>query len=184
MLKFVLFRVFYSIIILFITSFLIFSLLRLNGSEPINNFLIQSNLPNTEEMYETIKKEFNLDKPLLMQYVAWLKNVINLDFGVSFISGRDVRSDFFAYLPNTLLLIFLSMLLVIFASIPLGVISAVYKDKFPDFIIRFFCLLGVSVPGFWLAFLLVFIFAIKLGWLSPIGFNSLKDLCFMQSLGI
>ncbi len=90
-------------------------------------------------------------------------------------TGRDVAKDFLYYLPNTLILIFAGFCLIVVFSIPLGIISVAYKDRMPDFLIRFFCFLGVSMPNFWFAFLLILLFSIKLEWLPPIGLNGVQS---------
>lgn len=175
MLRYIIYRIFMIIPILLIASFIIFYLLRLNNTDPVAQYLINSNLPSTPEVIASVKHEFGLDKPILEQYILWLKKAVVLDFGKSYMTDRDVWSDFLYYLPNTLLLAFMAFLLTIITSIPLGILAAYYRDKIPDFLIRFFCFIGVCMPNFWLAFLLIMLFSITLGWLPALGANGLSS---------
>ncbi|TLD79773.1 ABC transporter permease subunit [Helicobacter sp. MIT 05-5293] len=176
MLRYIVLRIFYIIPIVLVASFAIFMLLRLNNTDPVASYLIHSNLPATPEMIESLRADFGLDKPLGEQYVLWLKKAVVLDFGTSYISGREVGADFLHYLPSTLLLVFSAFGLILIVSIPLGILSARYKDKLPDVIIRFFCFIGVSVPNFWLAFLLIIVFCVMLGWLPAFGLDNPQSL--------
>ncbi|RDU61698.1 ABC transporter permease subunit [Helicobacter sp. MIT 14-3879] len=175
MIRYIFYRIFHIVIILFFTSIFIFFLLRLNNTDPIAQYLIHSNLPSTPEIIEEIKQQFGLDKPIIEQYILWFKNAIFLDFGNSYITNRPVTQDFLTYLSNSLLLIFFGFLFIIIGSIPLGILSAMYKDRLPDFIIRVFCFIGVCIPNFWLAFLLIIIFCIYLEWLPPLGIDGIKS---------
>lgn len=175
MIAFILCRIAYIVPVMLIASFGIFALLRLGGSDPVAQYLILSNLPSTPETIASLRKEFGLDKPLLAQYVLWLQKAVILDFGSSYMSGRPVAEDFFAFLPTTLLLVGLGVVVIIVVSVPLGIVSAHYRDKIPDFLVRFFCFVGVCMPNFWFAFLLVWAFAITLAWLPAVGADSLSS---------
>ncbi len=175
MLKYIIQRIFIIIPILLIASFIIFYLLRLNNTDPVSKYIINSNLQSTPEVINEIYKDFGLDKPILEQYVLWLQKAITLDFGRSYMTDREVLNDFLYYLPNTLILTFLSFVLTLLISIPLGIISAYYKDRIPDFIIRLFCFIGVCIPNFWFAFLLIMLFSLTLNWLPPLGIDGIKS---------
>lgn len=162
--------------ILLITSFVIFAFLRLGGTDPVAQFLLNSHIPQTPELVAELREEFGLDKPLLEQYVSWLGAICRGDFGVSYMSGRDVGADFFYYLPNTLQLVALGFLLTLTLSIPLGIISAIYEGKWLDKALQILCLVGVSVPNFWLALLLIALFCVSLQWLPAVGDGSMDSL--------
>ncbi|MWV61220.1 ABC transporter permease subunit [Helicobacter saguini] len=138
-------------------------------------YIIHSHLESSPELIAQITQDFGLDKPLLTQYFAWLSNAIKLDFGTSYISGDSVSDDFFYYLPNTLKLAAFAFILMLLFSIPMGLISFIYRDRAPDFFIRFICFLGVSTPSFWLAFLLIMLFSIHLEWLPAQGLDSIQS---------
>ncbi|MDL0079196.1 ABC transporter permease subunit [Helicobacter zhangjianzhongii] len=168
-------RVLYLIPILLVASFGIFMLLRLSVGDPIAQYLTLSNLPTTQENIAFLEAEFGLDTPLISQYIAWLYKAITLDFGTSFMSGEPVSAVFFSRLPITLTLVGIGVVLIgVFASI-FGSISALYKERFPDIVISIVCFIGACMPSFWLAFLLVWVFAITLGWLPAVWDSTLSS---------
>lgn len=168
-------RVLYLIPILLVASFGIFMLLRLSVGDPIAQYLTLSNLPTTQENIAFLEAEFGLDTPLISQYIAWLYKAITLDFGTSFMSGEPVSAVFFSRLPITLTLVGIGVVLIgIFASI-FGSISALYKERFPDIVISIVCFIGACMPSFWLAFLLVWVFALMLGWLPAVWDSTLSS---------
>ena len=161
--------------ILLIASFAIFAFLSLGGTDPVAQFLLNSHIPQTPQLIAELREEFGLDKPLLEQYFLWLGAVFSGDFGTSYMSGRSVGADFFYYLPNTLLLVLFGFLLTLALSIPLGIISAIYEGKWLDKALQILCLIGVSVPNFWLALLLIAIFCVSLQWLPAVSDGSLSS---------
>ena len=156
-------------LIVLVISFVVFVLLRTCGSDPVASYLLASALPPTPEITAQLRADFGLDKPILVQYLAWLKGATSLDFGTSYMSGRSVASDFAQFLPVTLALVGLGLALVVLGSVVLGILSARFADTPLDFVVRFFCFIGVSMPNFWLAFLLMLFFSLHLGWLAPLG---------------
>lgn len=168
-------RILWIIPIVLFSTFVTFCLLRLGGSDPVMSYIMQSNLVATPELIAELKSSFGLDKPLLTQYFTWLSHAIRLDFGTSFMTGRSVSEDFFHFLPTTLTLVFFGFILTFACSVPLGIVSAYYQDRLPDVLIRFFCFIGVSVPNFWFAFLLVLFFSVYLGWLPAVGLEGGKS---------
>lgn len=125
----------------------------------------------SEEQKEAARAELGLDKPLPVQYLKWLGGVLTGDMGKSYISGQPVFSTFMSKLPATIYLTITSILLTIIVSIPLGILAAVRQNRFLDYLIRFFSFIGNSLPGFFVALLLIFVFSLKLGWLPVMGNN-------------
>lgn len=123
----------------------------------------------TEAQKELMRQELGLNLPLPLQYLRWLFNLLHGDMGVSYISGRPVFSAFMEKLPATIYLTITSIVLTIVISIPLGIISAVRQNKVTDYIIRFLSFIGNSLPNFFVALLLIYIFALKLGLLPVMG---------------
>lgn len=117
---------------------------------------------------------YGLDKPLHVQYWLWLSRLVRFDFGRSFKDGRLVVIKILERLPATLLLNVLSLLLIFFIALPIGVISAVKQDSFFDKGMTVFVFLGFSVPAFWLALLLMVLFGVVLGWLPISGMHSVN----------
>lgn len=116
-----------------------------------------------------MEAELGLDQPLWKQYGTWLVQVLHGDFGTSYVSGKPVGSTFLSKLPATLELTVGSLLLTILLSFPLGVAAAVKKDSWLDRAIRFFSFIGNSLPNFFVALLLLYVFAVKLQWLPVLG---------------
>ncbi|MEE8179862.1 MAG: ABC transporter permease [bacterium] len=117
---------------------------------------------------------YGLDKPLHVQYWLWLSRLVRFDFGRSFKDGRLVIIKILERLPATLLLNVLSLLLIFFIALPIGIISAVRQDSFFDKGMTVFVFLGFSVPAFWLALLLMVLFGVVLGWLPISGMHSVN----------
>jgi len=121
---------------------------------------------------------YGLDRPIHVQYWLWLKRVVRFDFGESFKDGRRVITKILERLPATLLLNILSLLLIFFIALPIGIVSAVRQDSFFDKGMTLFVFLGFSVPTFWLALLLMLLFGVILGWLPISGMHSVNFLYF------
>lgn len=122
----------------------------------------------TTEMVEQIRNEFGLDDPLPVQYVNYVKGLVSGDWGRSILSRRPVTADLRVYWPATFELVLAAMTIAVVLGVPLGVVSAVKHDRWPDHASRIYSLLGVSFPAFWLALLLQWFVALRFG-LLPIG---------------
>jgi nickel transport system permease protein len=155
-------------------SIVVFLLLHFGPNDPAISYVRLSGIPATDQAIETARRTLGLDKPLVTQYVNWLAGAIRLDFGNSYITGRPVTEHLLHYLPNTLYLATVSMLITVLMSVPLGIVAAVKKNRMPDHFSRILAYIGVSTPSFWLAFLLMLLFSIKLKWLPPMGLGGLS----------
>jgi peptide/nickel transport system permease protein len=121
-----------------------------------------------EAMVETIRAKYGLDRPLPVRFGRYLAGVISGDFGQSLRSRNAVWDDLVRYFPNTFELVTLSLLLAVAIGIPLGMLSAVYKDTWIDHLARVVSVSGVALPAFWLGLMLQLLVALHLGWL-PLG---------------
>lgn len=121
----------------------------------------------SEVTLEKMRHEFGLDKPWFVQYFHWLKNILKLDFGYSFTYHVPVFDLIKERVWNTFVLSFFSMIFIWLLAIPIGVVSAVKRNTLLDKLFSVVAFLGMSIPSFFLAFLLIFV-AAKTGWL-PIG---------------
>lgn len=121
-----------------------------------------------QEQVEQVRKIYGLDKPLWIQYVVYFKNLFQGDFGKSLWSKRPVAEDLKAYLLPTLELGLVASLIFFCFGVPIGIISAVYKDSFVDHMCRLFALIGVSLPVFIFGLALQLVFYKVLGWF-PVG---------------
>jgi len=127
------------------------------------------------EMKERLRSLYELDKPIHVQYASWLKKISQGDLGTSFATDhRPVADKIMERLPVTILINFLSLLIIIAVAVPLGVLSAVHKDSLFDKVTTVFVFIGFAVPTFWLALLLMIYFGIHLNWLPISGLRSLN----------
>lgn len=123
----------------------------------------------SEEAKEQARRELGLDQPLLVQYAVWLQNVLSGDMGKSYVSGEPVFSAFVSKLPATIYLTLTSILVTVLISVPLGILAAVRQNRFVDYLIRFLSFIGNSLPNFFVSLLLIYFFALKLGWFPVMG---------------
>lgn len=169
MLRFILWRLVLLIPMLLGASLIIFMLLRLGPSDPAMDYLRLSNVPPTPAALASAREFLGLDRPILTQYFDWLWNALHLDFGISYASQRPVLADVLHFLPATLQLAGFALMITMVVSIPLGVWAARHRNSFADHLVRLVSIVGVSMPNFWLGFLLVLLFSVHLGWLPPMG---------------
>jgi peptide/nickel transport system permease protein len=164
--KLILKKAAYAIFMLLLISLISFFAIHLAP----NSFFSAGNLnPNmTPEAIEHLKKVYGLDKPLFEQYLGWLKSIIKLDFGISFASGQSVISEIKSRIGVTLAINIISMIIVFFIALKLGVNSAIKGDKYENFV-KQISLLSYATPSFYLALILIFIFGYKLGWFPITG---------------
>lgn len=167
--SFILKRVLLLIPMVLGASLVIFVMLRLGPGDPVIEYLRASSIPPTPEAMAEARHALGLDRPLAAQYLQWLGDALRLDFGTSFMTGRSVTGDMLHYLPNTLLLAGAALAFTLAISLPLGVWAARHRNKLPDHLVRMLAFFGVSMPNFWLGFLLVLLFSVWLGWLPPMG---------------
>ena len=116
-----------------------------------------------------VRKNLGLDQPLPVQYGRFMKNISRGDFGNSWMTGRSARDMLLQRFPATLQLAGIGLALTVGVGIPLGVLSAVKRDTFLDLFVKFFAVLGIAVPSFWVAIMLVLLFGAILGWLPTYG---------------
>ncbi|MDR2615053.1 MAG: ABC transporter permease [Oscillospiraceae bacterium] len=147
--------------VLFGVSVLAFALSAISPVDPAEAYARRTSFTNvTPERVEELRVQMGLDKPVHIQYVNWLRGVLKGDFGVSLTSRKPVTADIAAYLPLTLKLSGLSLLLVAALSIPITAVCAARKNGVFDHIARGVTIVGLSTPNFWLGFLLLLIFAV------------------------
>jgi len=142
-----------------------------------NSFFSAGELnPNmTKEAIAQLKAVYGLDKSLFMQYVDWVKNMLSLNFGISFVSGQDVSVEIFKRLPITLSMNLVSLISVFVISLYLGIKSALNYEKKTDYVIRQISLISFSMPSFYLALLFIIFFSLKLGWFPIAGVHSIEE---------
>ncbi len=164
MLAYIVRRALFSIFVLLVASFVFFALVRL-GSDPLAQ--LRQNPQVSGEDIERISSIYGLDRPLIVQYGIWLKDVLQGDFGTSFKQNTSVNSIIASRIFPTFLLVGTALTLALMVAVPFGVYSAIKKYSLPDKLGTFLSFLGFSMPIFWLALILQLVFAVYLtNWLG------------------
>lgn len=164
--RYILGRVGQGIFTLWILSIVVFSAVHVSGDPAL--FMLPPDA-STKADYEQMKKNLGLDKPLVAQYLDFLKNATRGQFGTSIIDRRPARDKLFERLPATLQLAAAGMVLAVVVGIPLGVLSAVKRDTIFDKSAKFFAIIGMAAPHFWVAIMGILLFGAILKWLPTYG---------------
>ncbi len=152
-------------VVLFVVSAVVFAIVHAAPGGPalLNN-------PDVDpKMAKEMEKQLGLDDPIPVQYARWLGNALRGNLGRSYQHSLGTAELLWARIPNTLLLSGTALLLAVVLAVPLGMISAVYRYSALDYAATVTAFLGVSVPVFWLAILLIIVFSVTLGWLPSSG---------------
>jgi peptide/nickel transport system permease protein len=172
MISFILRRLGLMIVILFIVTLIVFALVNVLPGDPAMMILGDEATP---EALETLREKMGLNEPVYVQYLTWLGNVVQGDFGNSLRDHTPVTSILSNAIPVTLQLTVMSFFIAILIAIPAGIISATRRGTPLDYLGTTFAISGVSIPPFFLGILLIFIFAVTLDWFAPSGYVSPKE---------
>jgi peptide/nickel transport system permease protein len=165
------------LIVLVGISFLTFLLTYLSPGDPVRNMYTSAGIMPTEELIQQTRDEMGFNDPFLLQYSRWITNCLKGDFGKSYSLNKPVVKLLSARLWPTLKLTLMSMLLMLIVAVPLGVLSAVYRNKPIDYIVRAITFFGVSIPNFWVGLLLILLFCVRLRLLPVVSSGgTFKDL--------
>ena len=163
-------------------STIVFVVIRVIPGDPA---LVIAGIDASQADIKAIRAKLGTDKPVTTQYVRWLWDVLRFDFGNSMISGQPVTGLILERFPLTLSLALLGIVISIIIAIPLGVISAVKRWSFWDYLGMLFSQIGMAVPSFWLGILLLLLFSVKIKLFPLFGSGSVKHLILPAvSLGI
>jgi len=140
-----------------------------------NSFFAAGELnPNmTEEAIQQLKAVYGLDKSLTAQYLDWIKNILTLNFGISFVTGQDVSSEILKRLPITLIMNSIALVAVFVISLYLGIKAALEYEKKADYVIRQISLVSFSMPSFYLALLFIIFLSLNLNLFPIAGLHSI-----------
>lgn len=163
--RYILVRAGQAVVTLLMLSLAVFLSVQLTGDPAL--YLVDPDATNEE--YEQMKKNLGLDKPLYVQYGLFLSRIVRGDFGNSHITGRSARKTLLERFPATLQLAGAALALTVVVGLPLGILSAVKRDSLLDLFGKFFAVLGIATPNFWIAIMLVLLFGAILGWLPTYG---------------
>ncbi|KAB2487388.1 nickel ABC transporter permease [Priestia endophytica] len=163
------------IFMLFIT-FVSFLFIRIAPGDPVLTILNVDELSVSQEQVEMLREEMGFNKPLLVQYGYWLLNFVQLDFGQSYVTGQPVIEMILTGLPATVELTIGSMIVMLAVSIPLGSLSALYRDSWIDQISRILSIIGAAIPSFWLGLIFIDLISVRFSWLPTMGRDGLSSL--------
>jgi peptide/nickel transport system permease protein len=173
MLSLALRRTAFSLFSLLIVSLLLFVLTRSIPASPARIVLGDQ---ATEQQVAQFDRDHGLDRPIFVQYASWLRHLVfGGDLGRSFTSGLDMNRQIANTLPVTMEIVVIAFIGATLVSIVLGTLSALYRDSPIDYLSRLIAVLGVSVPGFWLALVLILFFAVDRDWFPPGGIVSFSQ---------
>ncbi len=171
MTKYIIGRLLLAVPTLIVISMVVFGALRLVPGDPVQN---QVGLDADPAVVAQLRRDYGLDQPLPVQYVKWLSHFVTGDWGESVFTHRSVLPEILHRLPISLEIGLLSLTTAFLIAIPIGTVAAIKRGKSIDFGLMTFSVLGVSAPEFLVGVLLIYLFALKLGWLQAAGFQRLE----------
>ena len=162
-------RIVHGLLVLWLVSFAVFSLVRILPGDAVLMQLDQAAAP-TPETLARARQELGLDRPFVEQYRTWMTGVVRGDLGRSLITRRPVTQELVRRISLTSHLAVMSMIIALLIALPIGVLAAVRQDTAADYVGRLVAILGLSLPDFWLATVSITFLAIWFQWIPPIGF--------------
>lgn len=166
--RFIIRRFMLSLVVLAIVSTGTFLLAQAAPGDPVETLLGDRSAGNPE-IRAAAERRYGFDKPIPVQFITYVSNLFQGDLGESISTRRPVMTDLKQFVPGTLELTLAAMFFALLLGIPLGILAAVKRDRWPDTVARLVALLGTSVPVFWLSLLLLYLFFFKLHWLPGPG---------------
>jgi peptide/nickel transport system permease protein len=181
MTAYILRRLFATIPVMAVVAVFVFFLLRLAPGDPA---AIIAGEDATAEAIDSVRTKLGLDRPVLEQFVLWLVRLFQGDFGVSIFSNMPVTRLIEQRLEPTIALTLSTLLVAVCLAVPIGVIAAWRARRWPDRVVMVFAVLGFALPGFLVAYVLIYIFAVQLEWLPVQGYRPIGEgfLPFVEGL--
>lgn len=174
MIRFIINRTCQSLIILLVMSFFIYLLLGLMPGDPID-LLVGSDPTISSDDLQRLKELYDIDKPVLERYLAWITNAVQGDFGYSRLFAQPVMDILSPRLLNSITLMSVSLALALLVAIPTGIYAATHPNSLLEKAINFLCFAGISIPPFWLALLFILLFSVFAGILPASGMETIGD---------
>ena len=170
LLKYIIKRILQVIPLIFVVSLIVFTMIHLAPYDAIDAITT----PNmSQETIDIIRARNGLDQPFFVQYILWLKQILSGNFGYSLISQNSVGAELMTRIPNTIKLILPAYITALGLAIFLGLLAGANKGKFLDRLIDGICAIGISMPTFWFAMILIYLFGYKLNLLPIIGMHTI-----------
>lgn len=183
MLRFLFTKFLLAFFTIFVTTILVTLLIHIVPGDPVQIMFAQSQ-GSTPEQIEQVRINLGLDQPIYIQYLNYIDQLSRGDLGKTIRGGQPVLEVIFQRLPNTILLATSAMMIAILLGVPLGFLAAYNKGTISDTFIMILAISGISMPHFWLGLILLFIFAVDLGWLPVSGSGLLNLVLPALTLGI
>ena len=155
-------RIILFVLVLAGVSLLSFALTELFGRDPAEIIARRINIHATIEQIEAVRQSMGLDRPFAIRYFAWIAGLFRKDVGISIYSFNPIMEDIAQYLPVSLKMVGLALLWVVIVSVPVSLLCAARPKGAADHIVRVLSIAGLSFPAFWLGFLLLLAFAVRL----------------------
>lgn len=169
MARYIFIRILQAIPLLLVISLIVFSLIHVAPYDVIDSLTT----PNmSQAQIDLLRERYGLNEPFFVQYLVWLKNIFKGDFGYSLVSQKSIAEELAVRIPNTIRLVLPAYLTALFLAITLGLVAAANKGKFFDRLIDGIASVGIAVPTFWFAMILIYFFGYKLNWFSIIGMHT------------
>jgi peptide/nickel transport system permease protein len=171
MVAFIVQRLLQGLVVIFLVSFVTFGLLQLAPGSPVDTMIGEA--PVTKAQREAIEEKWGLNDPWYVQYTTWMTNILTGDLGTSVVrTGTPVSEMIREAAPVTLKLNSIALIIGVALAIPAGVLAAARRYSWFDYGSMLGSTLGVAVPNFWIALMLIYLFSLRLGWVPPFGAES------------
>ena len=174
--RYILGRLVQLVIVILGVTFLTFLVTQAAPSDPAEMSYLSRGIAPTAEQLAAAREEMGLNKPFLTQYFDWLVRVLHGDLGESYNNGNSIFEEMTRKLPETAKLAGSTLLVVVLISFPLGVLTAVKRNRPIDYIVRFTSFFGISMPGFWLGLMTMYVFGVVLRLLPVVGKQDFRSM--------
>lgn len=162
-------RLVHIFLVLLGVSFLSFLLMYVSPGDPVRAMYAVSGSIPSEEVLEQTREELGLNDPFLIQYGNWVASCLRGDFGTSYSKGEAVATLLMERVWPTIQLALLSLVIMVLVAVPIGVYSALRQNTILDYLLRGTTFISISMPNFWVGLLLLYVVAMKLGWLPVVS---------------
>ncbi|MGF7069150.1 nickel transport system permease protein [Priestia megaterium] len=174
--NYILKRIMSIIPVFLLATLLTTGMVHLSSVDPAEAYLTAAHIQPTDEILAQKRHEFGLDQPFFIQYANSIMKICQLDFGISYVSNKPVWDEVIYRIPATIQLAIVSILIGVFVSVPLGFLAGVKKGSAIDHFSRLLSFFGASIPSFWLGYILVFFFSVKLNLFPVEGIGTWQHL--------